>query len=186
MRKTEPKSFLQGETLEWSREFADFPASEGWTLKYFFRGQGKGFDAVAAPDGDSFVVTVATATTAAMSVADYSWQAIAEKDGKKFLADSGFAEVKKGFAASAVDPDASLDVRSENEKTLAAVRAMIAGKATLDQMEYTIGNRQLKRIPITDLILLEQRYEQKVRQERDAARLKKGSRIFKQVLVRMK
>lgn len=184
MRKTEPKSFLQGETLEWTREFADFPASEGWTLNYYFRGQGKGFDAAGVADGDSFVITVPSATTAAMSVTDYSWQAIAEKDNKKFLADSGFAEVKKGFAATAADD--SLDVRSENEKTLAAIRAMIGGKASLDQMEYTIGNRQLKRIPIPDLIMLEKRYELKVKNEREAARLKKGGRIFKQVLVRLR
>jgi hypothetical protein len=184
MRTIEPKSFLQGETLEWTRDFADFPASGGWTLTYYFRGEGKGFDAVGVADGDAFVMTVPSATTLDMSVTDYSWQAIAVKDGKKFLADSGFSEVKKGFADSL--PATSLDVRSENEKTLAAIRAMIAGKATHDQQEYTIGNRQLKRIPIPDLIMLENRYEQKVRREKEAARLKKGGKMFQQVLVRMK
>lgn len=179
----EPKTFIQGETLKWKRSFSDYPAGDGWVLVYYFRGAGSGFDAAATVDGNDYLVTVPTATTSACAVGDYEWQAWFSKDGEKHLADSGRVAVKAGL--NSLETSATFDGRSEAEKTLTAIRAMLANKATLDQQSYVIGNRQLNRIPIADLLMLEKRYVMIVSRERQAARIKKGGKFFKTVHIRM-
>ncbi len=181
MKNTEPKSFIQGESLVWSRSFDDYKIADGWTLTYYFRGAGKGFDAVVGVDD---VSVVASNLTAQCAVGNYSWQLFAEKGSEKILLDSGTVEVRAGLFNTSADQ--MHDGRSENKKILDAIRAMIAKKATLDQQEYAIGNRQLKRIPVTELIMLEQKYTQKVVKELQAERLRKGGKFFKQILIRMK
>lgn len=184
MKITEPKSFIQGERLQWTRRFDNLTDGDGWTLKYYFRGAGSGFDAVAAIAGYDFVVTVPTATTAAMAVGKYAWQLFAEKAGERELLDAGTVEVKAGLAAVGVGE--TFDALTQAEKDLAAVRAMLSGKATKDVQEYSISNRQLRHILIPDLLALEKRLVFRVQKERQAARIQKGGKFFKQVLVRLK
>ena len=60
----EPKSFIAGETLQWSKSFEDYPASDGWVLKYSLRGPGTApSDITATADDDDFLVDVDSATT---------------------------------------------------------------------------------------------------------------------------
>ena len=60
----EPKSFIAGETLQWSKSFEDYPASDGWLLKYSLRGPGTApTDIIATADDDDFLVDVDSATT---------------------------------------------------------------------------------------------------------------------------
>tara|TARA_B110000438_G_scaffold193811_1_gene185394 strand:+ start:508 stop:777 length:270 start_codon:yes stop_codon:yes gene_type:complete len=65
---TEPKAYeseklTAGVTWKWEKNISDYPASE-WTLTYYLRKDGAtatGYRATA--DGDSYLVTVAAATT---------------------------------------------------------------------------------------------------------------------------
>ena len=181
MKNYEPKSFIQGESLNWTRSFENYKTSDGWQLSYYFRGSGKGFDVAVANDD---TVNVSGSVTAQMQVGSYAWQLFASKDGGRILLDSGSVKVLAGL--SAIPADQIYDGRSENKKILDAIRAMIAKKATLDQQSYAIGNRQLSRIPIPELITLEQKYTRAVARENQAERLRKGGKFFKQVLIRMK
>lgn len=54
---------------------------------------------------------------------------------------------------------------SHAKKTLAALEAVIEGRASKDQESYTIAGRQLSRTPIPDLLLLLSTYERKVARE---------------------
>ena len=151
----EPAEITPGETLEWTKEFDSFPASE-WTLKYYFRGAGQGLDAVATADGETHIVLVPAASTASLVAGAIYWQAWVEQGAEKHLVESGQATVKPSLAALA--EDATFDGRSDVKRILDAVDAMIAGKATRDQQEYQIGNRMLRRIPLADLINLRKHY----------------------------
>ena len=185
MPAREPREIVIGITLKWTREFCDYPASE-YSLTYYFRGAGQGFDAAATPDGDSFAVTVAAATTAEMSVGTYYWQAVATKDGETFVAGEGEARAVASLAAVAAT--VAVDGRSPAKKTLDAIDAMIAGKATLDQQEYMIdtgaGARSLKRIPVADLIELRKTYARIVARERRRDRVRRGGTLFSSVKMR--
>ena len=59
----EPEKLNSGVTWKWKKTISDYPASE-WTLTYYLRKDGAtatSFSATA--DGDSYLVTVAAATT---------------------------------------------------------------------------------------------------------------------------
>lgn len=177
----EPREIVIGETLRWSRELGDYPASE-YSLTYHFRGAGKGFDAAASADGDAFAVTVTAATTAEMTAGNYFWQAVAEKGGEKFVVARGEAKAVAGLASA--DADAAFDGRSEAKKTLDAIDAMLAGKATLDQQEYTIADRSLRRIPVPELLQLRRELARRVARERRRERVRRGGTVFPSVKVR--
>lgn len=173
MRETVPTEFTAGESLSWKKSYADYPASDGWSLDYVFRGAGKGFDRAATADGDIFIVNVAGVVTEAMTAGKYYYQASVSKGDEKILVDSGETLVLPGLATIAADE--SFDGRSQIKRTLDAIGAMIAGKATLDQQEYTIGPRQLRRYPISELITLRDKYQSLYNQELRAEKLKKGT-----------
>lgn len=62
------------------------------------------------------------------------------------------------------------DPRSDNEKALDAVNAVLLNKASQDQMRYRINNRELWRTPVGDLLKLKSVYTTAVRRERKRAR----------------
>lgn len=181
----EPREIVAGITLKWERDFCDYPASQ-YSLTYHFRGAGKGFDAAAAADGDTFVVTVPAATTAEMTPGAYYWQAVAVKDGEKFVAAEG--EAKAVASLAAVEVATVLDGRSRAKKILDAIDALLEGKATLDQQQYTIsgggGYRMLIRIPVGELIELRKTYARLVARERRGDRVRRGGTLFSDVKAR--
>jgi hypothetical protein len=74
----------------------------------------------------------------------------------------GIMEVLPDLAAVS----APYDARSDNEKALEAIEAVLGKRATLDQDRYKINNRELWRTPISDLLKLRDVYRAAVRRER--------------------
>lgn len=60
---------------------------------------------------------------------------------------------------------AGSDMRSQARRSYDAVCAVLEKRASLDQQEYKINNRELKRTPINDLIRLRSYYARLVRKE---------------------
>lgn len=178
----EPDQITIGETLIWKKSLADYSAADGWVLTYYFRGAGPGFDIAATADGSDFAITVPAASTAGMTAGAYQWQAWVVLAGVKHQVDSGTAKAVASFLT--VDAATTVDGRSQLKKILDGIDAMILGKATADQQEYTIGNRQLKRIPIPDLIALRTQYAKLYSSERRADKLRQGAPFFKNINVR--
>jgi hypothetical protein len=178
----EPSVITIGETLAWTKALEDYPASEGWALTYYFRGAGVGFDATATADGDEFEISVPATTTANMTAGTYYWQAEVSLSGEKHIVDRGQTEVKAGLAA--IDAATTHDGRSVAKTIIDAIDALMLGKATRDQAEYTIGNRSLKRTPVADLILLRERYAQIYAREQRAEKLRQGAPFLKNIYTR--
>lgn len=164
---TEPTSARAGDLWVWRREdlSADYPASS-WTLTYRFKNAAGGFEVVAAADGDYFEATVAAATSTSIAAGVYAWQARVSSGTEYYTVDTGELEVLPnlfaGLAATASDQ------RTHARKVLEAIEAVLEGRATTDQEEYTIGSRSLKRIPIADLLAFRDRYRMAVAREDQA------------------
>ncbi len=176
----EPEQLVAGETGQWKRRWPDFSAAAGWALNYYFRGPGAALDVTAAANGADFVVTVTSTQSAGLTAGVYFWQAWVVLGSVKHLVGEGQITIKQGFAATA-DP---FDGRSPVKKILDAIDALVLGKATLDQQEYTIGTRSLKRIPVAELLALRTQYAQLYAREQRAARLRAGGPFFKNIYTR--
>jgi hypothetical protein len=122
---------------------ADYPASS-WTLKYWFKQLGASGEHRSPPtaDGDNFAVSVAAATTAAYTAGDYAWAAEVSAARARSTRSTAAAEVLARY-----DQAANLDDRTHARKMLDAIEALLEGRARVDQQEYTIGSRGLKRMP---------------------------------------
>lgn len=169
----EPSELRAGETWKWRRDdrTADYPAS-AWTLKYAFKNASSHIELTATADGAVFAVTVAAATTAAYTAGTYKWNAWVEGgSSEKYPFDSGTLEVLPKY-----DSATALDDRSHARIVLDAIEAVIEGRATKDQEEYTIGTRSLKHTPLADLVKFRGQYKAEVQREvlEEAARNGKG------------
>jgi hypothetical protein len=164
-----PTEILIGQDLEFEKDFADYPADE-WTVTYYFRGAGPGFDIAGTPDsiaGTTHVFTITDTQTAAMVAGRYRYQAIAVKGSEKAFVDEGRVLAKVSLAA--INVATTYDDRSTAKKIIDAIDALMSGKAAIDQQEYMIGSagsqRMLKRIPIPELLELRKYYARIARRE---------------------
>jgi hypothetical protein len=168
--KNEPFEARAGDTWQWRREdlSSDYPAPT-WTLSYYFKNPTANFNFNAAADGVNFAVTVAKATTAAYAAGRYKWFAFVDNGTQRFEVDRGELEVLPNLAVAG-----NLDDRTHARKVLEAIEAVIEGRASKDQEEYTIGNRSLKRTPLEELAKMRIRYKQEAAAEEAADRLANG------------
>lgn len=83
--------------------------------------------------------------------------------------------IAKSFAAIT-------DTRSQARRTLEAIEATLEGRSTSATAEYEIAGRKMKFIPVTDLLVLRDRYRVDVAREdaatRAAAGLSNPGRIY--------
>lgn len=178
----EPSTLRAGDTWKWTRSLADWPATS-WTLKYRAKNAAGGFEITASASGDDFAVTVAAATTAAYAAGDYSWIAWVEGgSSEKYTVDSGTwtvqSEYRSGLASVA------LDDRSHARKVLDAIEAFIESN-DLQAAQVAIGERQIRNIPIPELIKIRQRYLQEVALEDQKAAIERGEGVGKRIQFRM-
>ena len=169
---TEPAVARAGDTWKWTKTLADYPASEGWALTYRFKSSDYAFEAAATTSGDDYAVTVAATTTDDVVAGLYTWVAQVAYGGEKFTVDSGVLTVNPDYHTGT--STATYDGRSHARIVLAAIEAVIEGRASIDQEGYEIAGRSLKRTPIPDLLKLRQAYRAEVAAEASAEAIASG------------
>jgi len=142
----------------------------GWALTYYirFNRNNHGATAVGTAYGTGWEFTLSSATTDGFHADDTGfWQAVASKAGEKITLGSGQFQVDENLYYTGTP--AAVDDRSQAQIDLdavqAAIRAMISGGAVA---EYTIGNRRLKKMELTDLLTLESSLKAQVKREQAA------------------
>ncbi len=165
-----PKPITIGETVEWEKDFADFGAAE-WTVSYYFRGAGAGFDIVGSAVGTTHQFVISATQSATMTAGRYDYQALAVKGSEKHIVDEGIVTVKASLAV--ISASATYDGRTPEKKILDAIDNLMAGKAALDQQKYLIATgvpgftsqREAERIQPSELLLLRKYYAGIVRSQ---------------------
>lgn len=179
-----PARFVAGDSIDFLWSHADHPASAGWATSWRLVGPGVALALTAAPQGDAFRVTATAAATAALTVpaagVPATLMGTAARGAERF-------EVYRAPAQLLANPaTVTGDLRGHAARTLAAIEALLEGRATKDQMSYRIGDRELSRIPVPELIELREYYRREARLEADAARLASGlPRSPRRVMTRM-
>lgn len=174
----EPSTANAGDTWRWTRTLADYPASAGWVLSYTLINAASKITITAAASGDAHAVTVAAGTTAAYAAGTYDWRARVSLAGEVYTVGEGRITVRNAYAAS------TFDARSHARKTLDAIEAVIENRASSAVAEYQIAGRQLKNIPVADLLALRDKYRAEVKREDAAAAVAAGLPDSRRVYVR--
>lgn len=180
----EPQTLTAGDRWLWKRTDlgADYPPAS-YSLKYALRRHDTGaeIEITASESGSDYLVEVASATTANHSAGFYAWQAyiIRTSDSERVLIGSGTLEVLANRDTAQTDP------RTHARKVLDAIEAVMENRASVDQQEYSIAGRSLKRTDLNDLIVLRDRYRAEVLAEERAERIKQGMGGGGRILVRM-
>lgn len=164
----EPLELHAGDTWTWTRDSADYPAS-AWTVTWFAKGAAGAFSITGTAEGDTHRATMAKAGTAVVKPGRYDWVARAGNGSEQYTIATGSFEVLPDFTA-----EGAYDGRSHARKALEAIQAVIERRATLDQEEYSIEGRSLKRTPMADLLMLRARYLREVQAEETAQKLANG------------
>ena len=175
----EPEKLTAGVTWKWKKTISDYPASE-WTLTYYLRKDGATATSFsAAADGDSYLVTVAAATTAAYASGIYDFIGWVIKGTEKFEVFNSMIEVLPNPTnSSAYDP------RSHARKVMELIEAAMEGRVPNGMESYSIGGRSINKIPLNQLRELYEKYKQDVIMEEQAERLVNGRRSGKNIGVR--
>jgi len=177
----EPKSMVQGDTVKWRVQLADYLPT-AWTLTYNFVSQKHKNQSVTASDnGDgTFLVSISSTNSLKYGAGKWHYQGVVTDGTDRYLVTEGAIDVVKDFA-SAVN---GYDARSHAEKVLEAIEAVIEGRATSDQSSMSIGGRSISLMPVEDLLVLRSRYNSEVDSERAAERIAQGMGSGRRVRVR--
>lgn len=166
-----PAQFLVGDTVKWTDSSFDGKGSADYTLTYTLVGPSK-LTVTGVASGDGWDVTISASSSAGLTAGDYVWQAALTATGVKYTVGTGQLVVQKNISAQ----DAGYDGRTQAETDLAAVKAAIRARVSGDAtVEYTIGNRSLKKEPLANLIALRTQLEADVAREKQAKRLSDGT-----------
>ena len=176
----EPASVVAGDTVTWSKALADYPASAGWTLNYRLINAAGKIDIAASASGDSHLVLVAAATTAAWKAGSYAWQAYVTKATERYTVGSGSIVVKPDLTAPS-----ALDTRSAARQTLDLLdAAMVARGSQAWTQEYEIAGRRMKFTSASDFMAYRSKVVAEVAREDAAARIAAGLASKTKILVR--
>jgi len=170
----EPDELVIGDRWTWRRPdlAATYdPADYALTYEYHEDSGGGGshkFVITATEITDDYIIEVPSATTAAYINGDYHWYAFITRtsDSERIAVDDGYAKIEINFA------DTNADHRSHAKKVLDAIQATIEGRASQDQMSYSIAGRSLSRMSIDDLLKFRDRYRAEYNRELKEWRIK--------------
>lgn len=177
----EPSAATIGDTISWTKALPDYPASAGWVLSYAFLGSAGKFAATASASGDLHAVTIAAATSALLTAGTYSWQSYASLGSERYQVGAGTITIKANFAAIT----SATDTRAHAQKVLDAIEAVLEGTATSDQRRVKLGDKELERHSVGDLLKLRDYYKTEVIKDRAAEKINQGLRPGNKILVRM-
>jgi len=165
----EPDSFFAGDSLTWKISDGDYKASDGWTLEYILLNSTSKITITTSASGDDHLVEVAKATTANYTAGTYDWRAYFYDADERYEYKVGTMVVKADWTTAS-----TLDTRSHAKTMLDALEATLQGKATQDQEEIKIGDREIKRMSHKQLIEARNFYKEEYQREQDAEAIDNG------------
>lgn len=175
-----PSQIRAGDTIQWRDDagvdnLGNAISSSDYVLTYYLRTNtaSEGATVVGSAYGTGWSFTIAAATSVNFDAGDWYWQAVATKTGSTVTLGAGQLTVLASLSYAGTP--GAVDGRSQAQKDLdavqAAIRAIVAGGVA---KEYTIGNRNLKKYDMADLLQLEGKLKAEVKREQMAELMANG------------
>lgn len=169
----EPRSLVAGATAKWSKSLADYPAGDGWTLKYFLRGLGDPLDITCTADGDDFLATITAAQSATLDPGNYTIQGQVSKSGEKYIVFQQEITILPALETSINN----FDSRTIEEQILESINTALKNSSGNDIIKYSIGDRSIERSR-SEAIAEHRYYSAIVREQRRRKRVANGGEYF--------
>ena len=161
------KAVFAGMALSFTDSSSDYPASDGYTLKYSITNAQRTYTLESTADGDDHDFAIATATTGGWIPGKYRWTAYADLAGELYAIGAGDVEIK-------ADPTSAGDQRSHVEKVLDAIETVLEGKASSDAASLSIGGKSISRYSPAELREWRKEYRRELKAMRRAEKLEQG------------
>jgi hypothetical protein len=172
---------IAGDSLNFTTEPLNYPASAGWTLIYTLiaTADGNRITFTGTAKGDLFRVLVSSSTTAGWAPGAYTWAASVSKAGERYTVDTGELTIVADPAQSGLP----INIKSQAQTALdAALAAFAAWDGTRKQI--SINGRAIVFNTPAEIIEVISFWEAEVLRERDAERIAAGLRSPRNVYVR--
>lgn len=167
-----PCAFAAGETVKYRRSFAEYLATDGWTLTLYIRGA-QVLTKAATADGAGFLVTLAATDTDDLTTPGvYRWAERVSKAAEVFEVAHGTVEVTPNMATATAG-----QLQTMEEKLLAAIDAVLAGKITDDIVAYTIGGRSITKLSREELMTERRKLQWDVARQRGKGKAGRTRRV---------
>lgn len=162
-----------GNTWDFSVCAPDYSAADGWALRLYLVPRFTSpvqatveLESVAAADGSSHRFQLSAAQTAAYKAGQYGFQTNAVRGSEVYTLDGTFWSGEVTLSPNPATLAQGADTRTEEVIALAAIRAVLANRATVAQKKYTIADRSLELMPLSELLQLEARFQNLVNAQR--------------------
>ena len=170
-------NIIKGDTISWTYTYSDYSAVD-YEIWVALRGTTQvdikdGESGVTITvDGTSWKIAITAVTTAAWTTGDYTYAVYVGKSSfsERYQVESGPVTILADLATTST----TYDGRSHVKITLDAIEAVIQGRATVDQMAYSIQGRSLSKTPLEDLIKFRDVYKKEYSAEQQADRIALG------------
>lgn len=171
-----PSQITAGDSVSWiddptSDNLGNAIDSSSWTLKYDFRQGSISLSVTAVANGSGWKTSLTAAQSTDFSAGAAYFQAYVTLGSNRITLGSGQITFNDNLAASDVPYDGRTQAKKDLDAVQAAMRAMIAGGAV---QEYSIRGRQLRKIPMADLLLMESQLKTQVARENKAQSIANG------------
>lgn len=141
-----PDSFSLGTTVEYTKSFGDYPASDGWGFTLYLAGA-KTLPVVGVVDGNAFTVTINPSDTTGLTAGLYKYVERVDKSGEVREVGSGVVTIKSDLATARDG-----DEQSWLESDIAMLKAHIANRVPAGMEAYAVAGRQVSKIPLREAI----------------------------------
>jgi len=163
-----PEELVAGDTWQWTRSLADYPAGT-WTGVYYFKNAIANFSASATQSGTDFAVTVAAATTASKVAGTYRWLLSVTSGGVRKTVEEGWVTIEPDPAAAG-----NADFRTPARVMLENIEAYLVDPTNLTAASFALAGRSLSRWSRADLLVERDKLLAEVRAEDANARADAG------------
>lgn len=178
----EPKTIRAGDSISWTASYSDYPADDGWALDYVIITKDGGIkDISGAANGTDFDVVLSAAKTKNLTQGIFRLVGRVSKAVDQYTIYDSELRVEPNL----FDDGVGTDVRTQAQRGLDAINAVIEGRASKDQENYSINGRSLSRTSIPDLIVLQKFYKSEVAKEKRALRISQGLKSRNRIYVRI-
>lgn len=180
---TEPTILTAGESWAWTRDLPDYPASQGWVLKYALSNAAKRINLIGIASGDSHRLSVTAATTGTYTAGTYGLVGFVERGAERFIVARGSVDVQANFLDGA---NTAGEMRSQARQALDAARAALKQYTDTNGAvsEYQIAGRVVKYRSANELVQLVNYWAGEVRKEINKDKRSQGKKMAGRVFTR--